>query len=134
MASDPEKLDGGTLLLLCLDAHEREGIRALLEEAGVAVRPAATLAELKDNLKKGSWLAVVLDLDAAAVDNRTIRDIAISSPDVPLLCLSRAKFHPELKDSISSHVYACLTKPVDRDELDYWLKCLRADSSASNKL
>jgi hypothetical protein len=32
-----------------------------------------------------------------------------------------------LRDSIRDHIYACLTKPIDPDELVYWLKCIRED-------
>jgi len=34
-----------------------------------------------------------------------------------------------LKDAIRNHIYACLTKPVDMDEITYWLRCIREDQS-----
>jgi hypothetical protein len=38
--------------------------------------------------------------------------------------MSSDRFHPELKDAICYHIYACLTKPLDYDELLYWLRCI----------
>ena len=72
-------------------------------------------------------MAVIIDLDSVAVDNRTIRSLALQFPKIPFLCLSKERFHPELKDSIRDHIYACLIKPIDPDELGYWLKCIRED-------
>jgi hypothetical protein len=46
---------------------------------------------------------------------------------MPILCLSSARFHPELKESFLSHIYACLTKPIDPDELRYWLRSIQED-------
>ena len=45
--------------------------------------------------------------------------------------LSFDKFHPELKDAICYHIYACLNKPIDPDELLYWLKCIQEDDTES---
>jgi hypothetical protein len=35
---------------------------------------------------------------------------------------SAKRFHPELQDAIQHHIYACLNKPVDPDELLFWVK------------
>jgi DNA-binding NarL/FixJ family response regulator len=61
------------------------------------------------------------------VDNRAIRELASEFPAVHFLCMSKDSFHPELQDAISRHIYACLSKPVDPEELFYWLKCIQED-------
>jgi hypothetical protein len=63
------------------------------------------------------------------VDNRSIKDIALQFPNVPFLGISKERFHPELKDSIRDHLYACLTQPIDPGELNYWIKCIQEDRS-----
>jgi len=73
-----------------------------------------------------NWLAVILDIDSVPLDNRAIRKLSAQYPGVPLLCISRDRIHPELKDAISYHILACLNKPVDFDELIYWLRCIES--------
>ena len=82
------------------------------------------LSSLEDFLESDQYVAVVLDIDSVPVDNRTIRELALKYPGVRFLCTSKDRFHPELKDAICYHIYACLTKPVDPDELLFWLKSI----------
>ena len=86
-----------------------------------------TLADLEVFLKKQDCLAVLMDIDSVSVDNRTIRELTIRHPETYFLCTSKDRFHPELKDAICYHIYACLNKPVDPDELFYWLKCIHEE-------
>ena len=109
------------------DPEESAGISFLLKEADFTVHSVPSPTELKKKLKDPSLLAVIIDLDSVAVDNRTIRELASQFPTIPFLCISKERFHPELKDAIRDHIYACLTKPIDPDELSYWLKCIRED-------
>ncbi len=83
--------------------------------------------ELKKELQAADVIAVIIDLDSVAVDNRGIRELALQRPAIPFLCVSKERFHPELKDSIRDHIYACLTKPIDPAELCYWLQCIQKD-------
>ncbi len=76
---------------------------------------------------------VILDLDSVSVDNRTIRELTIQYPHVYFLCMSKDRFHPELKDAICYHIFACLTKPLDYDELLYWLRCIDSELNPPNK-
>ena len=82
------------------------------------------LSSLEDFLESDQYVAVVLDIDSVPVDNRTIRELALKYPGVRFLCTSKDRFHPELKDAICYHIYACLTKPVDPDELLFWIKSI----------
>ena len=85
---------------------------------------ADALSSIEEFLASDLYVAVVLDIDSVPVDNRTIRELAIKYPGVRFLCTSKDRFHPELKDAICYHIYACLNKPVDPDELLYWLKSI----------
>ena len=109
------------------DPEESTGVSFLLKEAEFSTHSVASPAELKIKMKETSIMAVIIDLDSVAVDNRTIKDLASQFPTTPFLCFSKERFHPELKDSIRDYIYACLTKPIDPDELGYWLKCIRED-------
>ena len=83
---------------------------------------------LVEALAGNSAFCVILDLDTLDVNNQTIRKLTIQFPHVYFLCTSRNRFHPELKDAICYHIYACLTKPLDYDELLYWLRCIDNDN------
>jgi two-component system response regulator GlrR len=109
------------------DSEDSSGIFHLLHETGCFAQTVGSPAELKELLKDRACMAVILDIDSVAVNNRTIRELASTFPSIPFLCLSKERLHPELKDSIRDHIYACLTKPIDPDELNYWLKCIRED-------
>jgi len=116
-----------TIILMNADPEESAAIALLLKEADFNTQSVTTPSELKKKMKDAHVLAVIMDLDSVTVDNRSIKDIALQYPTIPFLCISKERFHPELKDSIRDHVYACLTKPIDPDELNYWLKCIRED-------
>jgi DNA-binding NtrC family response regulator len=87
------------------------------------------LSDLEPLIKKEDYIAVIVDIDSIPVDNRSIRNLALKHPGVRFLCTSKDRFHPELKDAICYHIYACLNKPVDPDELLYWIKSIYEEES-----
>ena len=117
------------ILLMDADPLGSAGLLALLSGQDCEIRRVGSLAELRHKLAEEKFMAVLMDIDSVAVDNRVIRELAADFPATPFLCLSRDRVHPELKDAISNHIYACLTKPVDMDEITYWLRCIREDQS-----
>ena len=110
------------------DPKQSADISHLLEDAGCLAKTVASPVELKNLLKEKACMAVIMDIDSVPLDNRTIRELASAFSAIPFLCISKERLHPELKDSIRDHIYACLTKPVDPDELSYWIKCIQGDS------
>lgn len=83
-----------------------------------------SLSEVAEHLQRCHPAAVVLDLDSVTADNHTIRSLSRLNPEVQWLSISREKFHPDLSDALRNHIYACISKPIDPDELFYWLKCI----------
>lgn len=69
-----------------------------------------------------SCLTAILDLDNMPVDNQLIKNISRRNPLLRIIGLSTRPYHPELKEAISKHMYACIQKPIDFDELLYWVK------------
>ena len=130
MAIKSSKIRQKSVLLMNADPEESAGITLLLKEADINTQSVATPSELITKMKDASFLAVIMDLDSVALDNRSIRDLASRFPVIPLLCISKERIHPELMDSIRDHIYACLTKPIDPDELNYWLKSIQEDDQA----
>ena len=112
------------IVVLDTDQNSCEELVSMLNSKNYPFTQAQALSSLDEFLDSDQYVAVVLDIDSVPVDNRTIRDLAIKYPGVRFLCTSRDRFHPELKDAICYHIYACLNKPIDPDELLFWLKSI----------
>jgi len=87
-----------------------------------------TISALKKYLSQKTCMAVLIDIDTVPVENRGLRELTVQYPQSPFLCMSSDKYHPELKEAICYHIYACINKPVNPDELFYLLKCIREDN------
>jgi len=81
-----------------------------------------SLMALEGEVREGVCRVVILDLDSLPVDNRLFRELKRKNPSLHIVGLSSRPFHPELKEAMSRHISSCLTKPVDMEELLYWLK------------
>lgn len=64
---------------------------------------------------------LIVDLDTERVSNAALRELKKKHP-ITIIALSREQFHPDLEESLRHHIYACLGKPVDSDELLYLLR------------
>jgi DNA-binding NtrC family response regulator len=109
----------------------------MLEKQRYPPTPIRSLPELESCLQAITCLIVIVDLNNESVDNRLIRELTIKNPGIYFLGLTEHRFNPELKEAICYHLYACLTKPVDPDELFYWIKCIcedEEDETGSKKI
>ena len=115
--------------ILVLDANQNSSgeLSNTLNSKNYPFTQTQTLSSLEGFLDSEKYVAVILDIDSIPVDNRMIRELAIKYPGVRFLCTSKDRFHPELKDAICYHIYACLNKPVDQDELLFWIKSIYAE-------
>ena len=115
---------GKKVIFLSSDAKQNRQLSVILEEGGYHLTVFQELSELQCYIKGRDSLAVILDLDTVPLDNRTIRHLALKNPGIFLLGLSKERFHPELKDAICYHLFACINRPQDQnelvDELSFW--------------
>lgn len=93
---------------------------ALLVRCGYQVACINSLDDLENMERDLSGL--ILDLDSLPLTDSSICDFNRINPNLPLLAVSSRTFHPQLKLSMSTCILACLTKPVNPDELMYLLK------------
>ena len=112
------------IVVVDADQNQCRRLCALLKKSQYSTISMHSIRCLEENLKQSNSLAVILDIDTVPIDNRIVRELTIKFPDVYFFCLSEQSFHPELKDAICYHIYACLTKPVDPDELLFWIKSI----------
>ena len=81
-----------------------------------------SLKALTDELQDASTCIAAVDIDSFEPDIQRIRALKRKYSDLVLLAFSERKFHPEHKEVLSEHFFACLTKPIDMDELLYLIK------------
>ncbi|MDR3553373.1 MAG: response regulator [Syntrophobacteraceae bacterium] len=116
----------------CLDEGRR--LCAILKGRHYDAAPIDSLDALTTAARQRSCRCVILDLDTLSVDNRFIRNLLRDNPDLCVIGTSSRTFHPELEEAMRTHIFACLSKPVDEDELIYWLKiiCDKAPKSEAS--
>ena len=112
------------IILLAADPDSMAELSSILNSENYSFTEIGELSSLEALFDSDRYIAVVIDIDSVQIDNRTIRNMALKYPGIRFLCTSRDRFHPELKDAICYHIYACLNKPVDPDELLFWIKCI----------
>lgn len=83
-----------------------------------------SLVALEGAVKEGSCRVVILDLDTLPVDNFLFRNLKRKNPGVHIVGLSSRPFHPELEEAMSRHISSCLSKPLDVEELVYWIRSI----------
>jgi DNA-binding NtrC family response regulator len=120
------------ILVLNANAQECTSLCTLLNQHHFLTVPADSIQELENILSEGDCIAVILDLDTIPVSNRNLKELSIKYPNVTFLCISAKRFHPELQDAIRHHIYACLNKPVDPDELLFWIKSIYEEGNISD--
>jgi len=96
----------------------------ILNHAGYRCIGVSTLPVLEMALRDPEGIAVLLDLDTLGLTNLIIRNLSAQHPHLCFLGTSAKRLHPDLKEAILDHIFACLAKPVDPDELLYWIKCI----------
>lgn len=119
-------------------ADERDclALCALLQRRDYRAMPLHSVMSLEREIQRSGYQVVILDLDSLPVSNRLVRDLKKMNPGVRIIGLSSRPFHPELKEAISNYMFACISKPLDEDELVYYLKSIygEGDSTANEGL
>ena len=112
--------------ILVVDARPDEAgkLCEILERHNYSATALHSLDELAAAVWKKVCHGVIVDLDSLPVDNRFIRNLCKKNPDLCVIGTSTRTFHPDLEESMRTHISACLSKPVDEAELIYWLKSI----------
>jgi DNA-binding response OmpR family regulator len=106
------------------DKEDCQRVCAFLAQRSYRAIPLHSLNHLERETQGGGYRVVIVDLDTLPVDNRLFREIKKSNPRTRIIGLSGRPFHPDLEEAFSAHISVCLAKPVDWDELMYWLRSL----------
>lgn len=114
----------GPIVVVDGDEEQCRGLCATLEREHYSTTAFHSLLNLEREIQEAGRRVVILDLDTLPVNNRLFRTLRRTNPGVCIIGLSSRPFHPELKEAMSQHIYACLSKPVDDEELIFWVKSL----------
>jgi len=121
-ARDQETYMQGPVIVVSTDKSESEELCRFLESENYATSARDSMINLEKTIQETACLVLILDLDTLSVDNRFIRQLRREKPRLPIIGLSSSSYHPELEEAMSSHICACLRKPLDLDELRYCIK------------
>ena len=116
--------------IVVLDADELQcrELCALIGQKNYPTVPIHSVQQLEQSFAAQDCIGVFIDIDTVPLTNRDIRQFALKYPGTFILCISKEKFHPELREAICYHVYACMNRPIDLDELYYWLRTISEES------
>lgn len=108
------------------DGHHHD-LCQMLRDHQCPAESLPTIEHLNQRMAENDIMAVIIDIDTVPVDNRVIRNLTVQNPEIYFFCISERRLHPELEDAIGSHLYACINKPVDPDELLFWVRSIRRE-------
>ena len=112
--------------LAIIDADTQNGLQFcnFLEKLNYSTSLFNSLEDLEGYLEHDPEIAVILDLDSIVVQSQAIRVLKKRHPHLHILGVSKLLLHPGLEELIGSHLYACLVKPLNEEELLFWLKSI----------
>ena len=119
-----------TIILVSSEEEQLADLTDTLETHDYPAIVTRSTDALETLLREHSSHVIVLDLDTVPADNRFFRKMKERNPALHIIVLSGLPFHPELKEAILSHIDVCLSKPINADDLLYWLRSIFHDPAA----
>jgi len=121
---EPVPLVKKEILVLDPDERQSQNLRDLLTDHDYTTISMNSLANMDQYIAENDCRALILNLDNVAVTNKVFRELKRKKPLLNIIALSQRQFHPELEEALREYISVCLAKPVDSDELVYWLKTI----------
>ena len=115
---------GESIVVVDGDEAQCRELCELLERYDYCSTGFDTLVKLENEIQEGGYRVLIVNLDTIPVDNRFFKNFKRKNPTVHIVGLSTRTFHPELEEAMSQHIHSCLAKPLDEDELIFWLKSI----------
>ncbi len=112
------------IVVIDADKKQCQVICSILYEQNFQATPIHSVKNLTNFIKENPCRLLILDLDTIPVDKYLFRKLKKTKPSLSIVGISSRAFHPELEEAMSNHIYACISKPIDEDELVFWIKSL----------
>ena len=110
------------VVVLDADKKQRDSLRTLLDDNNYRSASMSSLSEMEQQTEQSDYRAAIVNLDNISVTNKKFRALKQKKPAMSIIALSERQFHPELEESLREYISVCLAKPIDPDELIFWLK------------
>jgi DNA-binding NtrC family response regulator len=111
-----------TIVVLDTDKKQCRELCSVLGERHFQAISMHSLESMEKYVQDGVCKAVIMDINTVTVDNKIIKELTKKYPRTFLFCLSKDRFHPHLEEALRGHIFACISKPIDPEEL---FDCLR---------
>jgi DNA-binding NtrC family response regulator len=112
------------VVVLDTDKKQCKSLCDLLTEHEYLSTAMSSYIKMDHYLDDSDCRAIILNLDNVSVTNKILKDLKRKNPMINIIGLSKRQFHPELEEALREYISVCLAKPVDPDELTYWLKTI----------
>jgi len=116
-----------TILIVDADTSQCAELQNMLEAQPYKAICSHSMDNLQSLIDQTQCRVLILDLDTLLVGNRVLRDLKTKNPGLNIIGLSSRAFHPELKEAMAGYIHACVNRPVDPDELNYWVRTILED-------
>lgn len=110
--------------ILSADAEDIAAFCHEIQQADYRTTVYSSVDQLDEGLVRNPCFAVILDADGIELNDFIIRKLKSRHPQTHFLLASRNPFHPELQESISRILYACLRKPANLEEITYLFRSI----------
>jgi len=129
MTSKRQKEKTRNIVIASNDKDTCGKIAQIVQNGGYPVIILCSFIDLEIYLHDHECLITILDLGSLSVDNRQIKELALKHHSTYFLGLTEHRLNPELEESICYYLYACIAKPVDQEELLYWIRSIWAENT-----
>ena len=119
------------MMVVSADVKQRNYICSVLSRESYPAISLPSLHGLEMCLQECASQVLILDIDSVPVQDNFIRKLKRENPGLCIFGLSDRPFHPELRETMGAHIYACLSKPIDPDELLFWISSIDKNTSGS---
>lgn len=111
--------------MLVSQESQSHALHSILSQGAYAPYDLGSLEDVPRYMQGRDTGVLIVDLDTEEVTNAALRELK-KKHALTIIALSGKHLHPDLEESLRHHIYACLGKPVDPDELLYMLKSVFA--------
>jgi len=112
------------VVVLDTDKKQCKSLCDLLTEHEYLSTAMSSYIKMDHYLDDSDCRAIILNLDNVSVTNKSLKQLKRKNPSVSIIAFSERQFHPELEEALREYISVCLAKPIDPDELTYWLKTI----------
>ena len=114
----------GNILVIDPDEMHSQRFRRALTNLPLIAEYYDSIEDLPSQLDITKYQAIIIDLDDKMPAKATLKAWRRQNSQLSILGFSAQNFHPNLSEVIGQYLFACLKKPIEADELTFFLKSI----------